>query len=175
LRGVLAILFAFLAFLWPGLAVGAFVILFGAYALVDGVLAVVAALQRIGRQERWWALLIEGLLGIGAGIVTFLWPGITALLLLTFIGVWAIFTGVLEIAAAIELRKQIENEWMLGIGGALSVLFGLLVIIFPGAGAISLVWLIASYAFLFGILLIALGVRLRDRQHRAGTTAPRAV
>jgi uncharacterized membrane protein HdeD (DUF308 family) len=173
LRGVLAIIFAVLAFVWPDLAVGAFVILFGAYALVDGAFAVVAALQRIGKQERWWALLLEGLLGIAAGIVTFVWPDITALVLLTIIGVWAIFTGVLEIVAAIELRKQIDNEWMLGIGGALSILFGLLVIIFPGAGAISLVWLIASYALVFGVLLIGLGLRLRDWQSRAGTSAPR--
>ena len=164
LRGVLAVLFAVLAFLWPGLTVAALVILFGAYAFVDGVFAVIAALQRIGKQDRWWAMLIEGILGIGAGIITFLWPGVTALVLLTIIGVWAIFTGVMEIMAAIQLRREIDNEWLLGIGGALSVLFGLLVIFFPGAGALSLVWLIAVYAFAFGILLIGLGLRLRTWQ-----------
>jgi uncharacterized membrane protein HdeD (DUF308 family) len=164
LRGVLAVLFAILAWVWPGLTLAALVILFGAYALVDGIFAVVAALQRMGKQERWWAMLIEGLLGIAAGIVTFLWPGITALALVAIIGAWAVVTGVLEIVAAIQLRQAIDNEWLLGISGLLSVVFGLLLLIFPGAGALSLVWIIAGYAFVFGILLIALGFRMRSMQ-----------
>jgi uncharacterized membrane protein HdeD (DUF308 family) len=167
LKGAAAVLFAMLSFFWPGLTVAALVILFGAYAFVDGVFAVIAAFERIGKQERWWALLIEGILGIGAGVITFVWPGITALLLLTFIGVWAVLTGAMEIAAAIQLRKEIENEWLLALGGVLSVLFGLVVLIFPGAGAISLVWLIASYALVFGIVLIVLGFRIRSWQQHS--------
>jgi uncharacterized membrane protein HdeD (DUF308 family) len=169
LRGVLAVLFGILAWLWPGLTLTALVILFGAYAFVDGLFAVGAALQRIGKQERWWAMLIEGLLGIAVGIVTFFWPGITALALVAIIGAWAVVTGVLEIVAAIQLRQEIDNEWLLGISGLLSVIFGVLVLVFPGAGALSLVWIIAAYAFAFGILFIALGFRMRSWQ--AGSTA----
>ncbi|MBN9389821.1 MAG: HdeD family acid-resistance protein [Chloroflexi bacterium] len=165
LRGVLAVIFAFITFVWPGISLAALILLFGAYSLVDGIFAVVASLQRVGRQPRWWAMLLEGILGIIAGIVTFFWPGITALVLLIIIGVWAVMGGVFEIAAAIELRKQIENEWMLVLSGVFSIIFGLIVLIFPGAGALSLLWLIASYALIFGILLISLGVRMRSLQH----------
>jgi uncharacterized membrane protein HdeD (DUF308 family) len=172
LRGVLAVIFAVLTFLWPASAIAAFALLFGAYAFVDGVFAVVAALERIGRQERWGAMLIEGLLGIAAGIITFFWPGITALLLVYFIGAWAVVTGVFEIVAAIQLRREIENEWLLAVTGVLSVLFGLFVFIFPGAGALSLALVIAAYAFVFGILLIAVGLRLRNLQPHGSVTAP---
>jgi uncharacterized membrane protein HdeD (DUF308 family) len=166
-----------LTFFWPGASILALVLLFGAYALVDGAFAVAASLQRIGKQERWWALLIEGLLGIAAGIVTFLWPDITALVLVYIIGAWAILTGVFEIVAAIQLRREIEGEWLLGLSGVLSVLFGLMLLIFPGSGAIALVWLIASYAFVIGILLIILGFRMRGWQQPTPTQtrAPRPV
>jgi uncharacterized membrane protein HdeD (DUF308 family) len=164
LRGVLAVLFAVLAYFWPLTTVIALVILFGAYALVDGIFALAAALERIGRHERWGAMLVQGILGIGAGLVTFFWPGLTALTLLIIIGVWAIVTGVAEIVAAIQLREVIENEWLLALGGVLSVLFGVLVLIFPGAGALSVVWLIATYAFIYGVVLIILGFRLRSWQ-----------
>jgi uncharacterized membrane protein HdeD (DUF308 family) len=177
LRGAAAVLFAMLTFFWPGASILALVLLFGAYALVDGAFAVAASLQRIGKQERWWALLIEGLLGIAAGIVTFLWPDITALVLVYIIGAWAILTGVFEIVAAIQLRREIEGEWLLGLSGVLSVLFGLMLLIFPGSGAIALVWLIASYAFVIGILLIILGFRMRGWQQPTPTQtrAPRPV
>lgn len=177
LRGVLAVLFAIMAFIWPDLTLAALVLLFGAYAFVDGVFAVVASLERIGKQDRWWALLLQGLLGIGAGIVTFFWPGITALALLAIIGFWAILTGVMQIIAAVQLRREIDNEWLLGASGVLSVLFGLLVLIFPGAGALSVVWIIASYAMIYGVLLIVVGLRLRSwqEQHRTPTPAPGTV
>lgn len=177
LRGVLAVLFAIMAFIWPDLTLAALVLLFGAYAFVDGVFAVVASLERIGKQDRWWALLLQGLLGIGAGIVTFFWPGITALALLAIIGFWAILTGVMQIIAAVQLRREIDNEWLLGASGVLSVLFDLLVLIFPGAGALSVVWIIASYAMIYGVLLIVVGLRLRSwqEQHRTPTPAPGTV
>ncbi|HKP53953.1 MAG TPA: HdeD family acid-resistance protein [Chloroflexia bacterium] len=176
LRGALAVLFAMLALFWPSLAIEALVLLFGAYALVDGVFAVAAGLERIGKQKYWWALVIQGLLGIATGIITFLWPGITALVLLTFIGVWATITGVMEVVAAVQLRKEIEDEWLLGISGVVSVLFGLYVLIFPGLGALSLIWLIATYAFIIGILLIILGFRLRSWQQGSGrAAAPRPI
>ena len=162
LRGVLAILFGIVAWVWPGLTVSALVILFGAYAFVNGIFAVFAGIASFGENRRWWAELLVGIAGIILGILTFFWPGVTALALLYLIAAWAIVSGVFEIGAAIELRKAIDNEWLLGIGGVVSVIFGLILIFFPGSGAISLVWVIGIYAIIFGVLLIALGFRLRN-------------
>ena len=134
LRGLFAVLFGIMAFAWPGITLGALVLLYGAYAFADGVLAIAAAL--VGRTVGvpWWALLIEGLAGIGVGIITLLWPGITALVLLYLIAFWAVVTGVFEIVAAIRLRKEIRGEWLLALSGVLSVLFGVALIVSPGAG-----------------------------------------
>src|SRR5262245_11439403 len=117
IRGVAAILFGIGAFVWPGLTLAVLVLLFGAYALVDGVFAVVAGIAAYGQQERWWMMLLEGLAGIVIGILTFAWPGVTALVLLYFIAAWSIVTGAFEIAAAIRLRKEIEGEWALALAG----------------------------------------------------------
>lgn len=170
LRGVLAVLFGIVAWIWPGLTVAALVILFGAYAFVNGIFAVIAGIASFGENQRWWAELLVGIAGIILGILTFIWPGVTALALLYLIAAWAIVTGVFEIIAAIELRKAIDNEWLLGIGGVLSVIFGLILIIFPGSGAISLVWVIGIYAIIFGVTLIALGFRLRNSGDSLTTT-----
>jgi uncharacterized membrane protein HdeD (DUF308 family) len=159
LRGVAAIIFGILAFAWPGVTLAVLVLFWGAYALVDGILALVAAF-RTGHDHRW-ALLIEGVVGIGAGVATFLWPGLTALVLVYIIAFWALVTGVLEIMAAFRLRKVIQNEWWLVLSGALSVVFGIVLVAAPGAGALALVWVIGAYAVLFGIVLLALGFRLR--------------
>jgi uncharacterized membrane protein HdeD (DUF308 family) len=172
LRGVLAIVFAVLAFFWPGVTVAALVLLFGAYALVDGIFAIGATISAIRGQRRWWPFLVEALLGIGMGVVTFLWPGVTALALLYLIAAWAIATGIFEILASIELRKSIEGEWLLIVAGALSVVFGLLLIFFPGAGALALLWMIAAYALLFGILLLVLAFRLRGLKDAGAAPAP---
>lgn len=162
LRGVFAIIFGVLALIWPGITLGALILLFGAYVLVDGIFAVVAALRQVGDRPRWWTLLIEGLLSIGAGVIAFVWPGLTALALLYLIAAWAVVTGVVEIIEAIRLRAEIEGEWLLGIAGVASIVFGLLLFGFPGSGALAIVWLIGIYAILFGIALIALGLRLRS-------------
>jgi uncharacterized membrane protein HdeD (DUF308 family) len=162
LRGLVAVLFGLVAIVWPGLTLTALVLLFGAYALVDGVFAVVSALRTASRQSRWWMLLIEGVIGIVIGVVTFLWPDITALALLYLIAAWAIVTGVFEILAAIRLRREITGEWLLALSGIASVLFGLLLVILPGAGALAVVWLIGIYALIFGVLLIVLAFRLRS-------------
>jgi len=161
LRGIAGILFGVLAFVWPGLTLLTLVLLYGAYALVDGVVALVAAFTgRATHVPAWW-LVVVGVLGIAAGLVTFLWPGITALALVVFIGAWAVAHGIFEIVGAIELRHEIGNEWMLILAGALSVLFGLAVLIMPGAGALGLIWAIGTYSIVFGALLVGLSLRLR--------------
>jgi len=160
-RGVFAILFGIAAIVWPGLTLLTLVLLFGAYALVDGIFSVVNGIRSYGEHERWWAILIEGLLGIAIGIITFVWPDITALTLLYLIAAWALLTGVLEIVAAIQLRKVITGEWIMILNGVISIVFGLLLIVFPGEGALGLTWLIGIYAIIFGVLFIILSLRLR--------------
>src|ERR687891_2654083 len=162
LRGLAAIVFGVLAFAWPGITLFVLVLLFGAYMLVDGIFAIVAAVRAAGREARWWLLLIEGVLGVLAGLVAAFWPGLTALALLYFIAAWAIVSGILEIAGAIRLRREIEGEWALGLSGALSLLFGVLLVVIPApAGILSLVWLIGAYALAFGELLLVLAFRVR--------------
>ena len=165
LRGILAILFGIAAFIWPGLTIEVLVLLFGAYALVDGIFAVIAGISVRKQEERWWMMILEGLAGIILGVMTFLWPDITALVLLYFIAAWSIMTGAFEIAAAIRLRKEIEGEWMLGLAGIASIIFGILLVILPGPGALALIWLIGADALVFGILLLALAFRLRGWQN----------
>ena len=162
LRGVLAIALGVLAFVWPVVTLTSLVYVFGAYALVDGVFALLSAL-RGGGEEPWWLLVLEGGVGIGIGVLTLFAPGITALALLFYIAIWAIATGVLEIAAALALRKEIEGEWLLVLGGLVSVAFGALLIARPGAGALAVLWLIGGYAIAFGALLVLLGFKLRRR------------
>jgi len=166
LRGVIAVLFGVFAFLWPGKTLAAVVLVFGAFAFADGILSLIAAFRVRDQGKPFWSLVIVGLLGIAAGVATFFWPGMTALLLITFIGAWALVMGIFEIVAAIRLRREIEGEWLLGLSGALSVLFGLFVLFQPGAGALALIWVIGAYAFFFGILLIALAFRLRGHGGR---------
>jgi uncharacterized membrane protein HdeD (DUF308 family) len=163
LRGIAAIVFGVLAFIWPGITLVTLVLFYGAFALVDGVLAIAAAIKGGSPMPRWW-LAVVGVAGIAAGLLTFIWPGITALVLLIFIAVWAIVLGVMEIYGAIKLRKEIDNEWLLILGGALSVLFGIVLLIRPGAGALALIWVIGAYAILFGAIYIAFAFRLRKHQ-----------
>jgi uncharacterized membrane protein HdeD (DUF308 family) len=165
LRGVVAILFGLMALLMPAITLSALVLVWGAFALVDGVLALVAGVRIRDNGKPLWALIIVGLLGIAAGIVTFLWPGLTALILLYIIAIWALVSGVFQIIAAIRFRKEIRNEWLLGLSGLVSVLFGGMLIMQPGAGALALVWVIGIYAVFFGILLLVFSFRLR--QHNA--------
>lgn len=175
LRGLAAIGFGVLAFLWPHITLTALVFLWGAYALVDGVLAIAAGVKSHGENKRWWVLLLEGILGVAAGVIAFVIPGITALVLLIVIAAWAMVTGVFEIAAAIQLRKFIKGEWLLALAGVASVLFGFALLLNPGAGAIALVWLIGAYAIVFGVLLIALGLRLHSLVRSVDRMSPHAV
>jgi uncharacterized membrane protein HdeD (DUF308 family) len=165
LRGVVALLFGVLAWVRPGITLGALVLLFGAYALLDGVLSLVAAVTgRTGKP--WWALLLAGIAGLAAAAVAFFAPGLTALALLYLIAAWAIITGVMEVVAAIALRKEIQGEWLLALAGIASLVFGFFLVARPGAGALAVIWLIGSYAFAFGILLIGLGFRLKGLRNR---------
>ena len=161
LRGLAAVLFGLLTFFLPGITLVTLVLLFGAYALVDGIFNVIAFFRVASHQ---WALLIEGVIGIIAGVLTFAWPAITALALLYVIAFWAILTGVFEIIAGIRLRKVITNEWLLLVMGVLSFLFGLLILFAPGAGALAIVLWIGAYALVFGVFLLALAFRLRGQR-----------
>jgi len=177
LRGVAAVLFGLLALIWPGVTVLVLVALFGAYALVDGVIALGTAITggRESRSERIWQI-VEGIAGILVGILTFAWPGVTALVLLWLIAFWALVTGILEIVAAIRLRKEIQGEWLLILTGVLSVVFGLLLMIWPAAGAVTVAVLIGIYAIIFGVPLIMLGLRLRKLgTGPAGTQRPATI
>ena len=160
LRGICAIMFGILTFVWPGITLLTLVLLYGAYALADGVLSLAEAVMGGAPAPRWWLALV-GLLGIAVGILTFAWPGITALVLLLFIAGWAIATGVLQIVGAIRLRKEIDNEWLLIASGVVSVIFGLILVVQPGTGALALLYVIGIYAILYGILLVWLSLRLR--------------
>jgi uncharacterized membrane protein HdeD (DUF308 family) len=166
LRGVLAILFGLLVFAWPGITLWVLIVFFGAHALVDGVLALVAAVRGSASGVRWWGMLLEGILGIATGIIAFLMPGLTALVLLYLIAAWAIITGVFEIIAAIRLRKEIEGEWLLGLRGVLAILFGVILFANPGAGALAVVWLIGVFSIIFGIVELILAFRLRGHHQR---------
>jgi uncharacterized membrane protein HdeD (DUF308 family) len=161
LRGVCAVLFGILAFLWPGITIASLVLLFGAYALVNGALALGVAMQTARRSPGRGFTTLLGLLGVATGVITFFWPGITALSLLLMIAFWAIVTGVFEIAAGIRFR-QISRSWMLVVSGVLSVVFGGLLVALPGAGALSVVWLIGAYATASGILIIVSAVQMKS-------------
>jgi uncharacterized membrane protein HdeD (DUF308 family) len=153
------VLFGLLTFFIPGVTLISLVLLFGFYAILDGIFDIVSAMKAPGHH---WPLLVEGIVGIVAGIVTFMWPGITAMFLLYLIAFWAILTGVLEIVAGIRLREVIANEMLLILMGVISTLFGILIIIFPGAGALAIIIWIGAYAVVFGIILIVLAFRLRS-------------
>lgn len=162
LQGLAAVLFGIVALVWPGITLASLVLIFGAYALVDGIFAVVGALAHRKEYQDWWLVLLTGLVSIAVGILTFVQPDITTLSLLFLIAAWALVIGVLSIVQAIQLRKVIEGEWLLIVAGIASVLFGLFVFARPGAGALSLVWLIATYAIIHGVLQVVLALKARS-------------
>jgi uncharacterized membrane protein HdeD (DUF308 family) len=162
LWGALAILFGALVFFWPALLWVVVLASFAVYALLTGALAIILAFFGPRWGQPWWGLLLEGIFSILAGALTLVWPEITELALLFLIAFWAVATGVLQVVAAIRLRKEIEGEWALGLAGVLSVLFGLALVALPGPGAVAIAWLIASYSVAFGVLMLALAFRLRS-------------
>ena len=163
LRGLLAVIFGLLALIWPSITVNALVLLFGAYAVVDGIFSIVAGLGR----RRSFLPILGGFLSIVLGILAWLWPQATAVALLYIIAVYALLTGIFELINAVELRKVLANEWLLVVSGILSIVFGILLVIWPAAGLMTMAWLIGTYALIFGILLIWLGFRLRGLRTRA--------
>jgi uncharacterized membrane protein HdeD (DUF308 family) len=176
IRGAIAIVFGLAALLRPGIALEALILLFGAYALVDGVFAIVGVFGGTRGGTPRWLLLIEGIAGILAGIIAFVLPGVTAIVFLYLIAAWAVITGVSEIATAIRLRQEIAGEWALILGGALSIIFGvLLAVIGPLAGLVSLIWLIGIYALIFGVLLLVTAFQVRGRDASSGPDRPSRV
>jgi uncharacterized membrane protein HdeD (DUF308 family) len=165
-------LFGLAAFTWPGLTLWVLVALFGAFALVDGIFAVIESFRRDVRRdvsrERWWALLFEGVVGIAIGVLTFVWPKLTAMGLLFLIAIWAVVTGAFELVTAVRLRQVIRGEWLMALIGILSMALGFLLVAFPMAGALAVVWMIGAYAVAAGVLMIALGFRLRSLRHMGG-------
>jgi uncharacterized membrane protein HdeD (DUF308 family) len=162
LRGLLAVLFGALAFVWPGVTLITLVWLFGAFALLNGILSLVLAAKAPKGFPKVGSLILGGLLGILAGLLAFVMPGITALGLLILIAAWAIMTGVMDLVAAVRLRKIITNEWLLILAGIASVAFGILLLFQPAVGALALIWWIGAWAIVLGILLMIVAFRLRN-------------
>lgn len=160
-RGIVAILFGLAAIIWPGLTVSALVIVFGAYVLVDGVFAIVDGIFNRSANDYWWAEILIGIAGIVIGIWAMAFPGLTAIGLMYFIAAWWLATGVLQIVYAIRVRREITNEWFLIGTGALSAILGIIFMLFPGSGALSLIWVIGIYAIIFGIIFVLLSFRVK--------------
>ena len=167
IRGIAAVVFGLLALFWPLQGFAAILLLFGAYAFIDGLFAAIAAIRAAAGHERWAALLLEGITGLGVAVLCFVAPAATALALLTLIAAWAVITGALELVAAYKLRESIEGEWLLGLAGVLSVVLGLAMLAWPRAAALAIVWALGCYAIAFGSTLIVLGLRLRGVRARA--------
>jgi len=163
LRGVIAIAFGVLALLWPGLTLLALTMLFAAYALLEGIVSVAGAVKYRNSDDHWWLPLLFGIVSIGAGVIAVMHPALTALVLVLLMGANALVCGIIDIEAAIRLRKVIQHEWLLMLSGVVSVVFGILVFLFPATGALALVWLISLYALVTGVLLLSLAFRLRAR------------
>jgi uncharacterized membrane protein HdeD (DUF308 family) len=160
IRGLIGIALGIAAFAWTGITLTVLILIFAAYLLVDGAFAIVA-----GIRGRSWLLALEGALGIAVGVVAVLWPAITALALLLLIAAWAVLTGIVELAAAVLLRRILRNEWLLVVAGIASLVFGVLLVLSPSAGLVTIVWLIGAYALITGVL--SLGLALRMRSNRA--------
>lgn len=160
LRGLVAVAFGFVAMTWPGITLIVLAICYGAYALTDGIIALIAACAGGTIAPRWWLVLV-GLLGLAAGIVTLMYPGLTAVVMLNLLAIWCVVRGVFEIVGAITLRKEIDNVWMLVLSGVLSILVGIFLLAQPGVGLMVLLWTLGAFGIAFGLLLIGFAFRLR--------------
>ena len=160
LRGIIAVIFGLLCVAYPNVTLFVLKIMFGVYALVDGIFALASSISTAKRNP-WWSTILEGIAGVSLGLLILIWPDITGFALLYLIGAWAVITGIFEINAAVRLRQHFANEWLLILSGAASVIFGLLILVIPRAGALAVVWWIGTYAIVFGIFYVALAIRLR--------------
>ena len=167
IRGVITALFGVAAIAWPNITLAVLIGLFGIFMLVDGVIAFISAIRAGQERQRWWTYVVEGLVEVGIGIAVFSVPQVTAVILLYFIAFWAIFIGIWRIATAIELRREIEGEWLWGLSGLVALLFGFAILAFPAAGALTLVRVIGIFALAFGIFSIIMSFRVRSWQHEA--------
>ncbi|HEX4164113.1 MAG TPA: HdeD family acid-resistance protein [Bryobacteraceae bacterium] len=161
LRGLAAILLAIVTFALPGITIAFLVTLFGIYALIDGVLAIISTIRAVQGHRRWGSFLLEGVVSLLIGLYAVIAPLAGAAIFVTILAIWALITGGLEIAAAIRLRRHIQGEWLLILTGIVSILFGILLFAEPISGAVVLVWFLAGYALVFGILLVLLAFRVR--------------
>jgi uncharacterized membrane protein HdeD (DUF308 family) len=166
IRGICAILFGIFAFTWPGITLASLVLVFGIYAIIDGLTALGVGISGGTLGRPWWQMILVGILSLIAGGITFVWPGLTAVVLLALIASWAIVRGIMEIAAAIRLRSVIEHEGWLIFSGVCSLLFGILLFIHPRAGALAVLWVIGAYAIFFGTLLVGVAFRLHSIKSR---------
>jgi uncharacterized membrane protein HdeD (DUF308 family) len=178
LRGVFAIVFGLIALFWPGVTILSLVLVFAAYMLVDGIFAIVAAVRAARANERWGLMVLEGIADIAVGVIAFLWPGLTVLAFVIMIAAWSIITGSLMTAAGFSLNRAYGRGWLI-FGGIVSVLFGIALIVAPLVGAVVLTWWLGAYALVFGIAMLVLAYRLRerkdDRTPTTGTAMPRGV
>jgi uncharacterized membrane protein HdeD (DUF308 family) len=160
-RGILAILFGLIAFFWPDLTFLLLILTFGAYAIVDGIFAMLTGVASSRYSSRWWVFLLEGIVSLAAGMISILQPGLAGFVLIAVIAAWAILTGAFEIAAAVRLRREITNEWMLAFAGFVSIVLGAVLFFQPATAGIVITLMIGTYALIFGVLLVILGLRLR--------------
>ena len=170
LRGAVSVVLGLIAFLLPALTLAALVILFGAFALVDGVTRLSAGFRALRDERRWWALILQGLLGIATALVTLFVPLATALALLWVVAAWAVVSGGFEIAAAIRLRREIRGEWLLVLSGALSLFLGLMLVLMPGIGLLTLAWMVGAYLLASGLVLLLFAFRLRRVEKGVGAS-----
>lgn len=176
-RGLFAVIMGILAVMMPGITLVSLLMVYGAFTIADGITAIWIGVAARHGERIWWEMVATGALAILAGLVVSLWPGLTAMVFVVMIGIFAIIRGVFEIIAAIQLRKVIDDEWMLIFSGVVSVLFGGMLVIRPGEGAIAMVLLIGAFMIAIGAMTVALSMRLRHiskRMHEHGNAAPTA-
>lgn len=163
-RGAVALVFGFMAIIWPLAAIWSLALLWGAFALADGIFALMTGWRLHKRGVRWWPYLFFGVIGVLAGIITLVWPAITAIMLIYVVAFWALFGGVSQILAAIRLRKEIEGEWLLALAGGFGVIFGFLILFRPlPEGVLAIAWLVGFFAIVTGVLHLMLAFKVRGK------------
>jgi uncharacterized membrane protein HdeD (DUF308 family) len=161
IRGLVALIFGILCFVWPGMTIRVLIFIFGFFALADGIFSLLGFFRAVKEGGGWGSLLFEAIVGIAVGLIVIFYPGLSAIALVYWIAAWAIVTGTFEIIVAIRIRKEVKGEWVMVVSGIVSILFGLILFSRPGVGALAVVWIIGVYAIVFGVLMLALAVRAK--------------